>query len=85
MAPCERAATIQEAAAPAMTGLAAGFVKVLVVLKPDGSVDQVRVLKSSGDKETDAAVVSAAERSTYLPARHNCIDVAGRYLWVFGH
>jgi TonB family protein len=66
---------------PDSAGKAQGYVNVLVTIEPNGSVGNARLQHSSGNQQVDAAVFNAAKTSTYSPALHNCVPVAGTYVF----
>ncbi|HEY1883763.1 MAG TPA: M56 family metallopeptidase [Candidatus Cybelea sp.] len=63
-------------------GLAvSGTTEVLVTLAPDGHVLKTSVVKSSGNKTADTAVLEAARKSKYSPEIADCAPVEGAYLF----
>lgn len=57
------------------------FVDLTVVIGPDGSLQSVRVTRSSGNSALDAAAMDAARRSRFSPKILNCAAVTGQYLF----
>ena len=56
---------------------AAGVARVEVEVGPDGQVEAVRLVQSSGDPAVDQAALDAARNSTYAPATLNGMPVHG--------
>lgn len=81
------AATTTQAATPdypnaAIIIHATGRVTVLVALDAEGDVRNATVYKSSGYPFLDRSGVAAARASKYAPEYHNCLAVAGVYLFI---
>lgn len=60
---------------------ASGSAQAIVTIAPSGRVAQARIFRSSGNAAIDAAVVSAARRSTYRAKVVNCVPVQGTYIF----
>jgi TonB family protein len=56
-------------------------VEIAVTIAPSGQVTQAKVARSSGNPTIDAAVLKAAQKSTYSPKIVNCRAVTGGYLF----
>lgn len=52
-----------------------------VILAASGRVEAVTIRRSSGNSAVDAAIASAARRSTYRPRIVNCLPVQGTYVF----
>ena len=76
-------ATVTDPEAPILPhGLkVSGSVEVSVTIAPDGHVVKTSLLKSSGIKTADTAVVEAALKSKYSPKIVNCSPVEGGYIF----
>lgn len=57
------------------------FAELAVVIGPSGSLQNVRVMRSSGNSALDAAALDAARRSRFSPKVVNCAPVTGQYLF----
>lgn len=54
-----------------------GGVDVLVNIAANGKLTKATIMRSSGNKRVDEAVLAAAKASTYAPAHKDCRPVAG--------
>lgn len=85
--PCSRDATVKTIVTPDYPDSARAAhlglreTTVSVDIRADGTVQGVRVVKSSGNDALDQATIAAATQSTYLPKVVNCKAVAGAYLF----
>jgi TonB family protein len=59
----------------------AASAQAVVTISAAGRVAGARILHSSGNRAIDAAVLSAARRSTYRPKIVDCVAVAGSYVF----
>jgi len=56
-----------------------GFATVTFTMALDGSVSQVKLSGTSGNRLFDRAAVEAVRKSRFAPATHNCGKIAGLY------
>jgi TonB family protein len=72
------------AAYPNTLSLAHGdlVVHVDVTVLADGSVKSVRVTRSSGAADADAAALAEARSGRYRPATRNCAPVPGHFAFT---
>jgi TonB family protein len=78
-------ATVTKAVSPNVPSSAvlprSATIVVRVSIEPSGAVSAAKIVQSSGDARVDAAVVKAAQRSTYTPRYVDCEPVASDYLF----
>lgn len=56
-------------------------VAILVDVSATGRISRARVMQSSGFPALDAAALTAADKSTYLPAARHCKPVPGTFIF----
>ncbi len=59
-----------------------GTAQVKVSLGASGGVLGVSIYKSAGSPALDQAALGAARQSSYIPAKENCTNVSGDYLYT---
>lgn len=70
-------------AATAAGGSSSRRARVEVEVGPDGQVQNVKLVESSGDASVDAAALDAARKSSYAPATLNGLPVHGKCIIEF--
>ena len=68
--------------APLVTELREGFVEIAFTVQPDGSVSDVRVIDSGGDKRWIDAAVKSIYRWRYRVSNHS-VEKTQRFDFVF--